>query len=1228
MFKRILSLVLCFVICIGCFSCVTASAVYSAKSIFAVTSAPVKDNLLRYTINVTSQQKGIAGIVLAVNFDSTVLKPILCEPATTTTEGNGTKKNFEGTYVHGITENDENLYSIAYMNTVAVSTNAAAKPFFNMVFEVIDSSRPKTDVSFYCKEYYSVSETDKNITVEDGLQEIALYQNIATLEAPALTSLNPILEGFTINWKSVVGADGYAIYRSTPSAARTLVGEVSGANNTTYQDIGLVSGETYTYTVTAINRFGESTFDSVVLSRKFIAKPTIDYVKNVVGGVEIRWNKTEGAEWYNIMRRVKGEADFKKIATRVGNLDTFYKDTTAKDGVEYEYDINSATDTFESITASSGTSILYIKAPTISSITNTLNGIELKWTAHPKATSYVIYKKAIGVDTELKEYAQVNATSFVDTSVEAGKAYTYSIKACTNQGDSAYNITGYTITCVPSTVVTGFEADKVSLTVSWAKVEGADGYHIYRKEGSNAWVKVGTVSKDKLSYEDKTLSGGTQYIYAVTPIIANSEGAKIASDPVYFIKAPTDVVATNEKAGIQLKWRSVSGAVTYNVYRREANGNMIQIATATENAYLDANVSFNSTYTYSVVAINPKGSSKDSIESNSLIRLAAIGKTTLSIGEGGIKIEWAPSSIAESYALYRYNGSQWLMLDKVNGTSYIDKNVVSNQTYAYAIAAIKGTSIGILNTDNPMFLRYIAPVKDIKTANGVNFTRISWNAVEGATSYYLYKSSTENGEYKLIATLKAEQLKYDDKNISAGAEYFYKVRCHNGESYSEISVAKRNVFLERSAIKSITNSYGGQTIKWSGVEGATGYNIYRKQYTDKSYTFVTTVDAKTLSFLEKNAVNGAIMTYAVRAVNGDSIGGFKARSYTYVAAPEVTVTNTVGGIVVKWAKNDVATSYNVYRKVNGAKSWRKIANIQGTTYTDKNIKSGNTYTYTVKAYKGKYLSGCNSSGWSTIRLDAPKIKSVANSYGSLKVSWNAIGGAKTYYIYRKADGEKSWTKIGQTANTYFYDKNVQNRNVYKYTVRAVNGKSISSYYSSGKSGRYIQAPKLTVQNSTNGIYINWNRIAGANSYYLYRKAGNAKSWTKIDTVTGNSYLDTNVKEGVVYKYTIRAYGSKALSGYYSKGWATMHLKTPELNSARVYGSGIQVKWSKISYATSYYVYRKEKGDKSWTKIATVKGTSYIDRNVEYDDTYTYTVRAVNGSYKSFYKSTGISCRFR
>ena len=96
----------------------------------------------------------------------------------------------------------------------------------------------------------------------------------------------------------------------------------------------------------------------------------------------------------------------------------------------------------------------------------------------------------------------------------------------------------------------------------------------------------------------------------------------------------------------------------------------------------------------------------------------------------------------------------------------------------------------------------------------------------------------------------------------------------------------------------------------------------------------------------------------------------------------------------------------------------------------------------------------------------------------------------------------------------------------------------------------------------------------------------------------------------------------------SGGIATKYLNTPTLSKVTSKKNGITLTYGKVAGATDYYIYRKT-GKGSWKKIATVSGnnkTSYLDKTAKKGVTYTYTVRAVNGKYKSYYNTKGLTIK--
>ena len=178
-------------------------------------------------------------------------------------------------------------------------------------------------------------------------------------------------------------------------------------------------------------------------------------------------------------------------------------------------------------------------------------------------------------------------------------------------------------------------------------------------------------------------------------------------------------------------------------------------------------------------------------------------------------------------------------------------------------------------------------------------------------------------------------------------------------------------------------------------------------------------------------------------------------------------------------------------------------------------------------------------------------------------------------------------------------------------------------------------PKLTkIENASNGIKITWGKTSGADSYNIYRKTysnGKWSSWSTIKTgATGTSYTDTTAKSGTYYRYTVRAKNEVGLSGYNSTGLKIKFLAIPKLSSVANGSGKVTVKWSKVTGASSYTVYRKTYSNgkwSGWSKIGTTKNTYYNDAKVSSGKYYKYTVRATSGDYSSYFNTSGLQIKY-
>ncbi len=342
--------------------------------------------------------------------------------------------------------------------------------------------------------------------------------------------------------------------------------------------------------------------------------------------------------------------------------------------------------------------------------------------------------------------------------------------------------------------------------------------------------------------------------------------------------------------------------------------------------------------------------------------------------------------------------------------------------------------------------------------------------------------------------------------------------------------------------------------------------------------------------------------YAVTSVSSKLT--LNRRNITSVTIP-ASVTKI--GDIIKWIDSEDIPNFTI-KGVKGSAA-EKYAKKVGCKFTPIAAKC-HVYTNGVCDLCGKWKFNTNTVS----------IKSVTSHADGVKVEWSKILGAKKYIIYRKTSGGK-WTSVGTSTGTSFIDKKAKSNTKYYYTVKGQCGKYYSNYNKSGKAITYMAAPKVTVSNTNTGVYLKWNKISGATTYYVYRKT--TGGWTKLTSTKATSFTDKKAKSNVTYTYTVRA-GKTGLLSALSTYKKITRLTTPKLTKIATSKGKITITFGKVAGATNYYIYRKTTG--GWKKIGTTQAGTFIDKNVKRGTTYTYTVKAIKGSYASAYNKTGLKAK--
>ncbi len=250
-------------------------------------------------------------------------------------------------------------------------------------------------------------------------------------------------------------------------------------------------------------------------------------------------------------------------------------------------------------------------------------------------------------------------------------------------------------------------------------------------------------------------------------------------------------------------------------------------------------------------------------------------------------------------------------------------------------------------------------LKSLSNANGGLV--LKWAGAKNAKSYRVYRCATGEKGWTFIG--KTTGYSFADKNTQSGVTYKYTVRSVNEAGHGGFD--KKGISILRlSSPNNIkyTNAKDCVKVTWKSVKGANGYRVYRQTTGQTDWTFLKTV--KTCEYVDKTVSSGVQYRYTVKATYSKYYSGHYSDGafLKYIATPVTqNVVTYPNKLVFTWGSVKGAAYYRVYRRGVG-EGWTRLADVKGTTYTDKSVKKGEKYRYTVKAFSGSFTSAYDSDG--------------------------------------------------------------------------------------------------------------------------------------------------------------------------------------------------------------------------------------------------------------------------
>lgn len=336
-------------------------------------------------------------------------------------------------------------------------------------------------------------------------------------------------------------------------------------------------------------------------------------------------------------------------------------------------------------------------------------------------------------------------------------------------------------------------------------------------------------------------------------------------------------------------------------------------------------------------------------------------------------------------------------------------------------------------------------------------------------------------------------------------------------------------------------------------------------------------------------------------------------------------------------------------RVEGIYVYKKEPNTEGTSklkylttlksrfkthFLDTDVQPDTRYSYAFKTYSNK-AEGKRSKEVTVNTFPVLQSVSWIDKITGLprvaKIIWRPHSSerVKSYIIERKTLEDKEWKKIATLKgrlNAEYIDTNLDDNHVYMYRVRVATYDGIISTPS--KIVKVVtKALPISIANLKatttlpKMIKLTWDSSKEKDFalYYLYRSDKIDGKYTLIAKLHNNRFTDKIEEDGKAFFYRVSAVDNDGLESIHDKnsieGMTLGAPAAPALVEAQLLENTIELKWSKTDPRSVSYVvvkkYKKGWFDEKVEEFTDIKSGHFIDKNIEPNSTYTYTVFALD-----------------
>ena len=592
--------------------------------------------------------------------------------------------------------------------------------------------------------------------------------------------------------------------------------------------------------------------------------------------------------------------------------------------------------------------------------------------------------------------------------------------------------------------------------------------------------------------------------------------------------APGQVTASSTTpTSASVSWQQVQGNTGYRVERAAGNGafSILTTTSADQNSFSDSGLTTGVSYRYRVSTVSgnqfsglsPVGSVTPVVATN---LTAPTALTATNPTPSTVLLTWSGTTVSQAVLVQRSldGGLNWNTLATISGasTTYTD-NVNRNTLYAYRLQASTFSATSPFTGSVALLTPPAEVASFLRTAISANTAELTWTVSLGGTGYAI-EQSKEGGPYAVVQQLAGGTTRTTITDLDTGTSYQFRVRATNAGG-SSLTTQVNGVLTISAAPAGLTAQPSpGPSIELSFLasKGASSYVVERKQ-DGFPFTRLTTLNANTLSYVDRQVVIGEGYEYRVKAISasGDS-------EYSSPAAAAVTLSGTLpvpddltlsigpkSATVLNWAVVADPGSFLIQRQVGTL--WRNVgaAMADQRSFALKGLAPGQSVRFRVVSASGGTLGTPSAD---VLATPAPGPTRGLRTLGAptstrVTLTWAAPKGAANYTLERSLDRGQTFSTVASGFGVAGYaDETVQPGQTYSYRVFATND--------TGAGG---VSPLLTVTTApatpsgisavaaiapAKGAVVSWIDVAGETGYRVMGSVDGVK-WSNAAATRAN-----------------------------------------------------------------------------------------------------------------------------